>query len=374
MRLLAVVEVEDDLGDAGSLDLLQGVDDVLRATAQDRLVGQLLRPHVAQDIHDLDEVFVGRRHLLARRRGKGRDQRILEIADQGFLAVALLLRRRGDVHEVGAHGPPHRPLEPGLAGLAIDPHRIGQRPVDHGRRKGSVDHVPVVLRRQLHRGPRKAGHVGPERALRRPRADLDVVEFVEAALVGPLAGLGPGAPHGLQPLGEQLGGLVEGHLERIVLLAVVAAAGGEIDAAARQEIERRPFLGDMQRMVHRQQGHGRRQSQLGRGARQLRQHRQRRGVDAQQVEMMLTDPGRVQSDLLCPQRLGIDVLDEGLGRARIVRIAVVGQREVTELHGVSPDRTWFVATSEQLYAEWLTAIGWAGCSSSLATCRPRRTR
>src|SRR5258708_34875287 len=51
--------------------------------------------------------------------------------------------------------------------------------------------------------------------------------------------------------------------------------------------------------------------------------------------MMLADPGRVEADLLGPQRLGVDVLDEVLGRARLVGIAVVAQREVTELQGVS---------------------------------------
>ncbi|MCX7363902.1 MAG: DUF4344 domain-containing metallopeptidase [Alphaproteobacteria bacterium] len=150
MGLLPVVEIEDHLGHARGLDLLQRVDDVLRAAAQDRLVGELLRPHVAQDVHDVDEVPVGRRHLLARGRREGRDQSVLEIAHQRLLAVLLLLRRRSDMNEVRAHGPPHRPLELGLAGLAIDAHSVGQRAIDHGGGEGRVDHVPVVLRRKLH--------------------------------------------------------------------------------------------------------------------------------------------------------------------------------------------------------------------------------
>ena len=47
----------------------------------------------------------------------------------------------------------------------------------------------------------------------------------------------------------------------------------------------------MQRMMHRQQRHGRRQAKLGRRAGELRQDRQWRGVDAQEVEMVLADPG-----------------------------------------------------------------------------------
>ena len=90
----------------------------------------------------------------------------------------------------------------------------------------------------------------------------------------------------------------------------------------------------MQRMMHRQQGDGRRQPQPGRGAGKLRQQGKRRGIDAEQVEMVLADPGRVQADLLRPQGLGEDVLDELLRRPRIARIAIVAQREVSELHGV----------------------------------------
>ena len=88
--------------------------------------------------------------------------------------------------------------------------------------------------------------------------------------------------------------------------------------------------------MDRQQGDRGGQPQSGRGAGKLRQHRQRRGVDAQQVEMMLADPGRVQPDLLGPQCLGIDVLEEVLRRPLIARIAVVAQREIAELHDRLP--------------------------------------
>ena len=44
----------------------------------------------------------------------------------------------------------------------------------------------------------------------------------------------------------------ERHLEGRVFACVVAAAGGEIDAAAREQVERRPLLGDTDRMVQRQ--------------------------------------------------------------------------------------------------------------------------
>src|SRR5216683_467749 len=53
--------------------------------------------------------------------------------------------------------------------------------------------------------------------------------------------------------------------------------------------------------------------------------------------MVLADPGRVQPDFLGIKRLGENVPEEGLGRARVVGIAVVGEREVAEVHGASSE-------------------------------------
>src|SRR5262249_62250601 len=73
------------------------------------------------------------------------------------------------------------------------------------------------------------------------------------------------------------------------------------------------------------------------GPGELRQDREWRGIDAQEVEMMLADPGRMQAHLLGKQRLVVDVLDEVLGRARIVGIAIVAEREVAEVHRSLPE-------------------------------------
>jgi hypothetical protein len=89
-------------------------------------------------------------------------------------------------------------------------------------------------------------------------------------------------------------------------------------------------------MMHRQQRHRGRKPEFGGGAGELGEDRQRRGVDAEQVEMMFADPRRIQPDLLGMQRLGEDVLDELLGRARVAGIAVIGKREVAELHDGRP--------------------------------------
>ena len=125
-------------------------------------------------------------------------------------------------------------------------------------------------------------------------------------------------------------------LERRVFAAVVAAAGGEIDAAAAEQIERRPLLGDADRMVQRRDvDRGREPDVLGaRG--DVGQHQLGRGQHAERVEMMLADPGRVHAELVGVERLGGDVGDERVGVARIVLVVIVAEREIAEFHDPSP--------------------------------------
>jgi len=52
------------------------------------------------------------------------------------------------------------------------------------------------------------------------------------------------SPDDFQPLGEQFGRFSN---DARTLYSFVVAAPREIDPAARQQVERRPFLGDMQR-------------------------------------------------------------------------------------------------------------------------------
>jgi hypothetical protein len=61
------------------------------------------------------------------------------------------------------------------------------------------------------------------------------------------------------------------------------------------------------------------------------------GIDAEQVEVMLADPCRVEPDRLGPQRLLVDLVDELLGAAPIIRLAVVAQGEIAEIHRALPE-------------------------------------
>ncbi len=72
------------------------------------------------------------------------------------------------------------------------------------------------------------------------------------------------------------------------------------------------------------------------GAGQLTQQYIGAGIDAEQVEMVLADPHRVQTDLLGIKRLGVDILDELLGSARVVDVTVITESEIAKLHVVAP--------------------------------------
>ena len=118
--------------------------------------------------------------------------------------------------------------------------------------------------------------------------------------------------------------------------AVVAAAGGEIDAAVAEQVERRPLLGDADRMVQRQHGDGRREPDVLGARRDIGQHQLGAGQHAERVEMMLADPGRMHAELVGVERLGGDVGDELVGVARVVLVVIVAEREVAEFHGSPP--------------------------------------
>jgi hypothetical protein len=64
----------------------------------------------------------------------------------------------------------------------------------------------------------------------------------------------------------------------------------------------------------------------------MRQREIGTGQHAQRAEMVLADPCRVQTYIFGVDRLIDDVGDELVGRARIVAIGVVAEREVAELH------------------------------------------
>ena len=146
----------------------------------------------------------------------------------------------------------------------------------------------------------------------------------------------PERAHDLQAFFENALVVVEIDVKRLVFAPVIAAPGGEIDAAVAQQIERRPLLGDADRMMQRHHGHRRREADAAGARRDVGQHQVGAGQDAERVEMMLADPGRMHAELFGIERLVGDVLDEGVGGTGVVLVVIVAEREVAEFHGLLP--------------------------------------
>ena len=142
-----------------------------------------------------------------------------------------------------------------------------------------------------------------------------------------------------QPLFEDALVVLEGHMERKIFAPVVAAPGGKVDAAAGEQIERRPLLGDADRVVQRQHGHRRRQADaLGAGG-DIGEHEVGAGQHAERIEMVFADPRRVHAELFGIERLGGDVGDKLVRGTGIVVVMIVAEREITEIHFPLPTRT-----------------------------------
>ena len=121
-------------------------------------------------------------------------------------------------------------------------------------------------------------------------------------------------------------------MERSVLAAIVTAAGGEVDTAVAEQVERGPLLGDADRMMERQHAHrGSETDALGAGG-DVREHQVGTGQNAEGAEMMLADPGGSEADLLGVNRFVDDRGNEFVGSAQVVQIMIVAEREISELH------------------------------------------
>jgi hypothetical protein len=146
----------------------------------------------------------------------------------------------------------------------------------------------------------------------------------------------PEFAHELQSFLEDSLIVLEGNVERQIFALVVTAACGEIDAAVRKQIERRPLFRDADRMMQRQHGDRRRQPDVLRARGDIGEHEIGAGEHAQRIEMMLADPCGMHAECVGVQRFVRDVGNELVRRPRIIFVVVVAQREVTEFHGASP--------------------------------------
>ena len=260
MRLVADVEVQDDLLDARLLDLLQRLDDLLGTPEQDRAVGEVFLLHVPENLGDLDEVLHGRRRILGLVRD-GADHAVIEVVELGLAAVVLALVVVGDEDEIAAHRAAGLPAL-ARAGLAVRVDRLVEPAEDHAGGERGVDDVEPALRRHVEAGLRERGDIERQRLLHRPRRDLHLGDVVVLAFVRPRPRRVPGLEQDVDPLFEDLRRGEEVGAEGAVLLAVVAAPGGEVDAPAGEQIEARPHLGDVHRMMQGQHRDRRREAHV----------------------------------------------------------------------------------------------------------------
>ena len=233
--------------------------------------------------------------------------------------------------EVAAHQPA-RLLAVLGAGLVIEVGDLLEPAIAHGSGKRRHDQAAAQPRRQLDRGLGERSDIGRDRPLHRLRRDPHVVERIMLAVMRDAIFRRPQPAHQLHAFLEDALVVVERHMERLVFAPVVAAAAGEIDAAVGEQIERRPLLGDANWMVQRQHRHRRREPDARGVGGDIAEDEIRTGQNAERVEMMLADPGRVHAELVGIERLGDDVGDELIGGAGIVGVMVVAEREIAEVH------------------------------------------
>src|SRR5262249_23748036 len=192
---------------------------------------------------------------------EGRDDALLVVADLTEALRPLLLGVVGEVGEVAAH----EPLWHGAVlrtGLLVEIGDLLEAAVAHGGGERGDDESASEPGGELDGGSGKGRDISRQGLLHGLRGDGDVREgIVLASVRGRRRGL-PQTPDRLHALLEDPLIVVERYVERQILAAVVATPGGEIDAAATQEVERRPLLGDANGMMEREHGHGWRKAHM----------------------------------------------------------------------------------------------------------------
>ena len=218
------------------------------------------------------------------------------------------------------------------AGLVIELGDLPQSAIGHRRRERRDDEAAAEPPGKFDRRLREGGDIGRQRALHRFGGDRDIVEPVMPAVMGDRPVGRPETADHLHPFFEYFLIVLERDVQRQILAPVVTAAGGEIDAAAGEQVQRRPLLGDPDRMMQRQDRDGGRKADAFRPSRDIGEHQIGAGKHAQCAEMMLADPRGVKADLIGINRLVEYICNKGVGRSFIVLVMIVAQREIAEFH------------------------------------------
>ena len=335
MRLEAQIEIENDFVVPVLFNFfLEKVDDLRRIADEDGIGGEILGFHRFAARDDVHEILVVRRRGF-RIAGQGGIGALLVVAQLAPAGCEVLFGVVGEMHEVTGDEPA------GLAALrfaSLAVHaRDGFQSAMHGGGCRRGNHQPHIhLRGQIDRRLGKRGNVDRNRLLHRVGCDADIVERVVLATMRNGFARRPQAVHDFQALGEDFRVLLEVRLERTVFVAVVAAARGEINAPAREQIQCRPLLGHADGMVQWKHIDGRRKADLRRFGSHLAEQQVGARRHTQGAEVVLAYPGGMHADGVRVDGFRDDVGDALVGRARVVFVMVVAEREIAETQNCSP--------------------------------------
>jgi hypothetical protein len=196
------------------------------------------------------------------------------------------------------------------------------------------------------RGPLQRWHRDPH------LAQLEVLALIVDRLAAPQS------LQGLQPLHEAADSLAGVHPHRLVLGVAIAKTEAHDQPPAADHVERGELLGEIDRLVQRQQQHaGAEHHALGLG-RHACQRRQRLEVRERLGEIVLARPDGRKSDSASQAHL-LDVLGEARG-LRVLRAVLDREREA-ESHGVGGIYAAVTLPSSRRGAGGLTVVERPAC-------------
>jgi hypothetical protein len=175
----------------------------------------------------------------------------------------------------------------------------------------------------------------------RLRADRHVLEPpVAAVVVDTLAR--PKTADDLDAFAQAADALLDRHAEHVELFLPIAEPDAELEFSTRDDVEKRRDLGDLHRVVQRQEDDvGSKLHTFGFGGETLEEGQQREIVIVV-GDVVLAAPDRIEAELLEEA----DLLDRlGEAPARIVRAGVLRVEIDPEFHGRGPSRMTFVSWS-----------------------------
>jgi hypothetical protein len=134
------------------------------------------------------------------------------------------------------------------------------------------------------------------------------------------------------------------------------------------------LLGDADRVVQRRDRDGGRKPYV-LGTRGGKGHHEiRAGQDAERIEMMLADPGRMHAKLIGVECLRSNVRNKGVGVTRIIFVVVIAEREVAELHDGLPRKSSSIYPNLwKVEKSLVDANGWPGVNFAQGARPPAKS-